>query len=153
MRAPHPHLNRVITLRHISAAASRRVAAATSPVDAPAAIDDILDASHALGASSTLPGLSSPRVVDAGRQQAIPPLPEPILYHGPSRGSRPRSIHTNSDILPTSLPPPKIFDGPASPGLYKQLRACAPISRHVSGSQTIVLPFIDCLSRENPQRS
>jgi hypothetical protein len=139
-----PHLNRVLTLRHISAAASRRVAMATSPVDAPAAIDDILDVSHTLGASSTLSGLSPPRVVDAGRPQAIPPLPEPILYHGPSRGSGSKSIRTNSDdILPTSLLPPKVFDGPASPGPHKQpvIRACAPVSRYVSGSQTIIFPF------------
>lgn len=130
MRAPN--LNRVLTLRHFSAALSRRVAAATSAVDAPAVIDDILDASHPLGASSTLPDRSSPRVVDAGRQQTIPPLPEPILYDGPSRGARSRSICTNADILPTSLPPPKVFDGPASPGV--PLRACAPVPRHVSGS-------------------
>lgn len=142
MRAPH--LNRVLTLRQMSTAASRRVAAATSPVDSP---DDTLDASHTLGASSTLSCPSSPRVVDAGtsRQQAIPPLPEPILYHGPSRGSMSRSTRTNSDILPTSLPPPKVFDGPASPGLVHKepVRACAqaPASRHVSSSQTIFFPY------------
>ena len=132
MRAPH--INRVLTLRHISAASSRRVAAATSSLDASATIDDTLDAPHRLGASSTLPGLSSPCVVDAGRQQTMPPLPEPILYDGPSGGARSRSIRTNADILPTSLPPPKTFDGPAIPGLPNQLRACAPVSRHVSCS-------------------
>jgi hypothetical protein len=145
MRAPH--LNRVLTLRQMSAAASRRVAAATSPVDSPD--DSTLDTSHTLGASSPLPCL--PRVVNAGKQQAIPPLPEPILYHGPSRGSTSRSIRTNSDILPTSLPPPKVFDGPASPGLPKQpVRACAPASRHVSSSQSIVFPFIDFFFKGTP---
>ena len=125
MRAPH--LNCVLTLRHISTASSRRVATTTSSVDAPAAIDDIFDALHTLRASFTPPSLSASHVVDSTEQHTIPlaPLPQPILYDGPSQSIKSRSIYTSAKILPTSLPPPKVFDGPAKPRLHGLLRTAA----------------------------
>jgi hypothetical protein len=121
MRAPH--LNCVLTLRHISTTSSRRVATATSSVDAPAAINDIFDAPHAFRAPSIPQSLSASHVVDRTEQHTIPPLPQPILYDGPSQSIKSRSIYTSAKILPTSLPPPKVFDGPAKPRLHGLLRA------------------------------
>jgi hypothetical protein len=118
MRAPH--LNSVLSLRRISTASSRRVAAATPSVDALASVDDIFDAPYALGASSTPSGLSSQ--VDGAKQCTTPSLPQPILYDGPSQSINSRSIYTSAKTL-TSLPPPKVFDGPARPRLYRLLRS------------------------------
>lgn len=115
MRAPH--LSCVLTLRLISTASSRRVPTVISSVDAPAAIDDSFDAPHTFRASSTLPTLSASHLVDRTEQHAIPLLPQPILYDGPSQSMKSRSIYTSVKILPTSLPPPKVFDGPAKPRL------------------------------------
>ena len=123
MRAPH--LNCVLSLRHFSTTSSRRVATTASSVDTPAAIGDIFDAPHTFRESSTSPGLSTSHVVDGAEQHTIPPLPQPILYDGPSQSIKSRSIYTSTKALPTSLPPPKVFDGPAKPRLHGLLRAAA----------------------------
>ncbi|KAH9171801.1 hypothetical protein EDB89DRAFT_1802436, partial [Lactarius sanguifluus] len=85
---------------------------------------DIFDAPHQLGGSSTLIGFSSsPRIIDSSSRQETPPLPEPILYDGPSRGRRSRSLYTSAEVLSTSLPPPVVFDGPARRRPYLQPNA------------------------------
>jgi hypothetical protein len=135
MRVPH-----LLTQRHIAAASSRCIAAATPSVDSSPAIGVIFDAPF--GMSSTHPGHSSSQVVDSERakQQTIPSLPEPILYDGPSQTIKSRSICTSANILPTSLPPPEIFDGPARPRLLHRLRADASesVPRHVTRSRRVV---------------
>lgn len=142
MRVPH-----LITQRHIAAASSRCIAAATPTVDSSSAIGVIFDAP--LGMSSTHPGHSSSQVVERAKQQTISSLPEPILYDGPSQSIKPRSI-CSANILPTSLPPPEIFDEPARPRLLHRLRravASESVPRHVTRLRSCF--FIDDFSREN----
>jgi hypothetical protein len=143
MRVPH-----LITQRHIAAASSRCIAAATPSVDSSPAIGVIFDAP--LGMSSTHPSHSSSQVVERAKQQTISSLPEPILYDGPSQSIKSRSISTSANILPTSLPPPETFDGPARPRLLHRLRragASESVPRHVTRLRSRF--FIDDFSREN----
>jgi hypothetical protein len=123
MRAPR--LNRVITPRRVSTVSLRRVATATSSTDGPAAIEffDVFDPPYRPGEPSTPPRLSSSRrAVEPERPETIPPLPEPILYDGRAQGRNSRSMGARAKALPTSLPPPTIFDGPAKPGCYEPQR-------------------------------
>jgi hypothetical protein len=134
MRVPH-----LLTQRHIAAASSRCIAAATPSVDSSPAIGVIFDAPF--GMSSTHPGHSSSQVVERAKQQTIPSLPEPILYDGPSQTIKSRSICTSANILPTSLPPPEIIDGPARPRLLHRLRradASESVPRYVTRSRRVV---------------
>ncbi|KAI0289980.1 hypothetical protein BC826DRAFT_1029348 [Russula brevipes] len=123
MRAPR--LNRVITPRRVSTVSLQRVATATSSTDGPAATElfDVFDPPYRPGESSTPPRLSSSRpAVEPERPETIPPLPEPILYDGRAQGRNSRSMGARARALPTSLPPPTIFDGPAKPGCYEPQR-------------------------------
>ncbi|KAI0058483.1 hypothetical protein BV25DRAFT_1240998 [Artomyces pyxidatus] len=78
---------------------------------------DIFDAPHRLGESAKLVGFSPtpPRTSRSSGLQNIRLLPEPVLYDGPSRGNRSRSFSRVATVLPSSLPPAELFDGPARP--------------------------------------
>ncbi|KAH8997955.1 hypothetical protein EDB92DRAFT_1311635 [Lactarius akahatsu] len=124
-----PRLSRVLPLRRVPTTTWRRSATAgPSTVATPLAVEfiDIFDAPHQLGGSSTLIGFSSPRIIDSSSRQKMPPLPEPILYYGPSRRRKSRSRYTSAEVLSTSLPPPVVFDGPARRKPY--LRPNAPLN-------------------------
>ncbi|KAH9077866.1 hypothetical protein EDB83DRAFT_1526990 [Lactarius deliciosus] len=123
-----PRLSRVLSPRRVPTTIWRRSATAGPSVATPLAVEfiDIFDAPHQLGGSSTLIGFSSPRIIDSSSRQETPLLPEPILYDGPSRGRKSRSLYTSAEVLSTSLPPPVIFDGPARRKPY--LRSNAPLN-------------------------
>ncbi|KAI9459215.1 hypothetical protein BJY52DRAFT_387940 [Lactarius psammicola] len=125
-----PRLNRVLSPRRVPTTMWRHSATAGPSVATPLAVEffDIFDAPHQLGGSSTLIGFSSPspRIIDSSNRKETPSLPEPILYDGPSRGRRSRSLSTSAKVLSTSLPPPVIFDGPARRKPY--FRPAAPVN-------------------------
>ncbi len=122
-----PRLNRVLSPRRVPTTMWRHSATAGPSVVTPLAVEfiDIFDAPHRLGGSSTLIGLSSPRIIDSSSRQETPSLPDPILYDGPSRGRRSRSLYTSATVLSSSLPPPVVFDGPARRKPY--FRPTAPV--------------------------
>ncbi|KAI9428532.1 hypothetical protein H4582DRAFT_1023671 [Lactarius indigo] len=122
-----PRLNRVLSPRRVPTTTWRHSATAGPSIDTPLAIEfiDIFDAPHQLGGSSTLVGFSSPRIINPSSRQETPSLPKPILYDGPSRGRKSRSLYIGAEVLSTSLPPPIVFDGPARRKPY--LRPNAPL--------------------------
>src|SRR6266404_4637412 len=90
----------------------RRSAIAGLPITTPS-VGEFMDMFVAPHQHGVLVGFSSPRIVHSSSQRMTSPLPETILYDGPSWGKRSRLPHNTDKALPTSLPPPVIFDGPA----------------------------------------
>ncbi|KAH9020015.1 hypothetical protein EDB85DRAFT_540416 [Lactarius pseudohatsudake] len=151
-----PRLSRVLSPRRVPITTWRRSATAGPSVATPLAVEfiDIFDAPHQLGGSSTIIGFSSPRMIDSSTRQETPPLPEPILYDGPSRGRKSRSLSTCAEVLSTSLPPPVVFDGPARRRPY--LRPNAPLNSRLRSLTLMpqwVMEKISLLNEVGPSKT
>ncbi|KAI0049483.1 hypothetical protein FA95DRAFT_1677461 [Auriscalpium vulgare] len=106
---------RLVLVKHRSSYSSSMHSAAVLPLpSAPVLVSDVFDTPYRFGEPAKLLGFTPSR----SRRPVAPavPLPEALIYEGPSTGqhkARPRLL--GSRILTTSLPAPEIFDGPAAP--------------------------------------